>query len=38
MPFLAAGDTFEDDILIQGPVFTPENVDEPEMQAQLWAS
>ena len=37
MPRLAAGETFDSDVLIQGPVFTPENVDDPEMQAQLWA-
>ena len=38
MPRLAAGETFDSDILIQGPVFTPENVDSPELQGQLWAS
>ena len=38
MPRLAAGETFDSDVLIQGPVFTPENVDDPEMQAQLWAT
>ena len=38
MPRLAAGESFDEDILIQGPVFTPDNVDDPEMQAQLWAS
>jgi ABC-type sugar transport system substrate-binding protein len=35
VPKLAAGQKFKD-ILIRGPVFTPENVDNPEMQAQLW--
>ncbi len=38
MPRLAAGESFDSDILIQGPVFTPDNVDDPEMQAQLWAT
>ena len=38
MPRLAAGETFESDVLIQGPVFTPENVDSPELQDQLWAT
>ncbi len=38
MPRLAAGETFDGDVLIQGPVFTPDNVDDPEMQAQLWAT
>lgn len=38
MPLLAAGETFDRDVLIQGPVFTPDNVDDPEMQAQLWAT
>ena len=38
MPRLAAGETFDSDVLIQGPVFTPANVDDPEMQAQLWAT
>ena len=37
MPRLAAGEQFENDILIQGPVFTPDNVDSPELQDQLWA-
>ena len=36
MPRLAAGEKFED-ILIKGPVFTPDNVDSPELQDQLWA-
>jgi len=36
MPRLAAGEKFED-ILIQGPVFTPDNVDSPDLQDQLWA-
>jgi ABC-type sugar transport system substrate-binding protein len=36
MPQLAAGETFDEDILIQGPVYTPDNVDDPELQAQLW--
>ena len=36
MPRLAAGEKFDEDILIQGPVYTPENVDDPELQAQLW--
>ena len=38
MPLLAAGETFDRDVLIQGSVFTPDNVDDPEMQAQLWAT
>jgi ribose transport system substrate-binding protein len=38
MPRLASGEAFAEDVLIQGPVFTPENVNNPEMQAQLWAS
>ncbi|MDE0307728.1 MAG: sugar ABC transporter substrate-binding protein [Albidovulum sp.] len=38
MPRLAAGETFDSDVLIQGPVFTPDNVDDPEMQSQLWAT
>ena len=25
------------DVLIQGPVYTQENVDDPALQAQLWA-
>ena len=36
MPKLAAGEKFDADIMIQGPVYTPENVDDPELQAQLW--
>jgi len=36
IPRLAAGETFTEDIKIQGPVYTPENVDDPELQAQLW--
>jgi len=36
MPRLAAGEKFDEDILIQGPVYTPDNVDNPELQAQLW--
>ena len=36
MPRLAAGEKFTEDIKIQGPVYTPENVDDPELQAQLW--
>ena len=35
LPKLAAGQKFED-ILIQGPVYTPDNVDDPALQAQLW--
>lgn len=38
MPRLAAGETFDKDVLIQGPVFTPQNVDSAELQDQLWAS
>ncbi len=38
MPKLAAGETFAEDILIQGPVYTPENVDEPDLQSPLWAT
>lgn len=38
MPRLAAGETFDADVLIQGPVFTPDNVDDPDMQAHLWAT
>jgi ribose transport system substrate-binding protein len=37
MPPLADGEEFED-ILIKGPVYTPDNVDDPELQDQLWAS
>ena len=37
MPRLAAGETFDEDVLIQGPVYTPENVDDPALQDQLWA-
>jgi hypothetical protein len=36
MPRLAAGEKFTEDIKIQGPVYTPENVDDPALQAQLW--
>jgi len=35
LPKLAAGEKFED-VLIQGPVYTPDNVDDPALQAQLW--
>jgi len=35
LPKLAAGEKFED-ILIKGPVYTPDNVDDPALQAQLW--
>ncbi len=38
MPRLAAGEKFSEDIMIKGPVYTPENVDDPELQAQLWQS
>ena len=38
MPRLAAGEKFDSDILIQGPVFTPDNVDSPDLQDQLWAT
>jgi ABC-type sugar transport system substrate-binding protein len=36
MPKLAAGEKFDSDIMIQGPVYTPDNVDDPALQAQLW--
>ena len=36
MPRLAAGEKFTEDIKIQGPVYTPGNVDDPALQAQLW--
>ena len=36
IPRLAAGEVFDEDIMIQGPVYTQENVDDPELQAQLW--
>jgi ribose transport system substrate-binding protein len=36
IPRLAAGEKFTEDIMIQGPVYTPDNVDDPELQAQLW--
>jgi ribose transport system substrate-binding protein len=36
MPKLAAGEKFTKDIMIQGPVYTPDNVDDPALQAQLW--
>jgi len=36
MPKLAAGEKFDKDIMIQGPVYTPDNVDDPALQAQLW--
>ncbi len=36
MPRLAAGEKFTQDIMIQGPVYTPDNVDDPALQAQLW--
>jgi len=35
LPKLAGGEKFED-VLIQGPVYTPDNVDDPALQAQLW--
>ena len=37
MPKLAAGEKFSSDVLIKGPVYTPENVDDPEMIAGLWS-
>ncbi len=36
MPRLAAGEKFTKDIMIQGPVYTPDNVDDPKLQEQLW--
>jgi ABC-type sugar transport system substrate-binding protein len=36
IPRLAAGEKFTEDIKIKGPVYTPENVDFPELQNQLW--
>jgi ABC-type sugar transport system substrate-binding protein len=36
IPRLAAGEKFTEDIKIKGPVYTPENVDDPALQAQLW--
>jgi ribose transport system substrate-binding protein len=36
MPQLAAGQKFSSDIMIKGPVYTPDNVDDPVLQAQLW--
>jgi ABC-type sugar transport system substrate-binding protein len=36
LPKLAAGEKLKD-VLIQGPVYTQENVDDPGLQAQLWA-
>ena len=36
LPKLAAGEKLKD-VLIQGPVYTQENVDDPTLQAQLWA-
>ena len=36
MPKLAAGEKFDKDIMIQGPVYSPDNVDDPALQAQLW--
>ncbi|MGY8792042.1 MAG: sugar ABC transporter substrate-binding protein [Alphaproteobacteria bacterium] len=36
MQKLAAGETFSEDVLIKGPVYTPENVNDPEMIAGLW--
>jgi ribose transport system substrate-binding protein len=38
MPRLAAGEEFSEDIMIQGPIYTPDNVDDPALQAQLWQS
>jgi ABC-type sugar transport system substrate-binding protein len=35
LPKLAAGEKLKD-VLIQGPVYTQENVDDPALQAQLW--
>ena len=35
LPKLAAGEKLRD-VLIQGPVYTQENVDDPALQAQLW--
>lgn len=35
MPKLAAGEKLKD-VLIQGPVYTQDNVDDPKLQAQLW--
>lgn len=36
IPKLAAGEKFSEDIKIQGPVYTPDNVDDPALQDQLW--
>ena len=36
IPKLAAGEKFTEDIKIKGPVYTPDNVDDPELQEQLW--
>jgi ABC-type sugar transport system substrate-binding protein len=36
MPQLAAGQKFSSDIMIKWPVYTPDNVDDPVLQAQLW--
>lgn len=36
IPKLAAGEKFTEDIKIKGPVYTPENVDDPVLQEQLW--
>ena len=33
---LYPGEKFTKDIMIQGPVYTPDNVDDPALQAQLW--
>ncbi len=35
LPKLAAGEKFKD-VLIQGPTYTPDNVDDPQLQSQLW--
>ena len=34
---LANGKEFSEDVMIQGPVYTPENVDDPELVEQLWS-
>jgi ABC-type sugar transport system substrate-binding protein len=36
LPRLAAKEKFTSDIMIQGPVYTPDNVDDAALQAQLW--
>lgn len=38
LPKLAAGQKFTHDIKIQGPVYTQENVDDPKLDARLWAT